>query len=122
MEENLMLSELIKISVVMPVYNGEAYIGDAIESVLNQTFRDFELIIIDDGSTDATVSVIRRYEDSRIVLLKNGHDFIKALNTGLRMAKGKYIARMDADDLMHPQRLEVQYRTMEEHRDVVVCG
>lgn len=117
-----MLSELIKISVVMPVYNGEAYIGDAIESVLNQTFRDFELIIIDDGSTDATVSVIRRYEDSRIVLLKNGHDFIKALNTGLRMAKGKYIARMDADDLMHPQRLEVQYRTMEEHRDVVVCG
>ena len=117
-----MLSNMVKISVVMPVYNGEAYVGDAIESVLSQTFRDFEFIIIDDGSTDGTVSAIRRYKDSRIVFLKNDHDFIKALNTGLRMAKGKYIARMDADDMMHPQRLEIQYRTMEEHQDVAVCG
>lgn len=117
-----MLSNMVKISVVMPVYNGEMYVGDAIESVLSQTFRDFEFIIIDDGSTDGTVSAIRCYKDSRIVLLKNDHDFIKALNTGLRMAKGKYIARMDADDMMHPQRLEIQYRTMEEHRDVAVCG
>lgn len=117
-----MLSDMVKVSVVMPVYNGAAYVGDAIESVLNQTFRDFELIIIDDGSTDHTVSVVRHYRDRRIVFLKNDHDFIKALNTGLRAARGKYIARMDADDLMHPQRLEIQCRVMDERADVAVCG
>lgn len=113
---------MVKVSVVMPVYNGAAYVGDAIESVLNQTFQDFELIIIDDGSTDHTVSVVRHYRDRRIVFLKNDHDFIKALNTGLRAARGKYIARMDADDLMHPQRLEIQCRVMDERADVAVCG
>lgn len=113
---------MIKISIVMPVYNGVAYIGNAIQSILNQTFPDFELIIIDDGSTDRTISEINRYKDRRIVLLKNNHDFIQALNTGLQAAKGKYIARMDADDMMHPQRLEIQWRTMEQHPDVAVCG
>lgn len=111
-----------RISIVMPVYNGEKYISEAIESILKQTHEDFELIIIDDGSEDNTLSIICSYIDSRIVLLQNSHDFIASLNRGLASATGKYIARMDADDIMHIDRLRIQHAIMEEEPEITVCG
>lgn len=110
------------ISIVMPVYNAENYIPESIESILNQTFHDFELIVVDDGSTDNTVKIVESYHDSRIVLQKNNHGFIRSLNTGIELSRGKYIVRMDADDIMMPYRLEVQYRYMEDNPDIDVCG
>lgn len=106
----------------MPVYNCGQYVAEAIESVLKQSFTDFEFIIIDDGSTDSTLDIIRTYKDKRIVLLQNKHDFIATLNLGFRNASGKYIARMDADDIMHIDRLKVQYNIMEEVPGITVCG
>lgn len=113
---------MIPISVVMPAYNAENTIKDAIDSVLNQSFTDFEFIIVDDGSTDNTVSIINSYKDSRIRLVKNEHDFINTLNTGMQAAKGKYIARMDADDMMYIDRLRIQYAIMEEDSQITVCS
>lgn len=106
----------------MPAYNAENTIKEAIDSVLNQSFTDFEFIIVDDGSTDNTVTIINSYKDSRIRLVKNEHDFIKALNIGLQTANGKYIARMDADDMMHIDRLRIQYAIMEENSRITVCS
>jgi glycosyltransferase involved in cell wall biosynthesis len=111
------------ISVVIPAYNAGKYINDAIDSVLNQTFTNFELLIIDDGSTDNTVDIIQSYSDARIVLIRNWHDsIVSALNTGFKKAKGKYIARMDADDKMFPERLKMQYELMEVHTEITVCS
>ncbi|GHU83754.1 glycosyl transferase [Bacteroidia bacterium] len=112
----------IKISIVMPVYNADAYLAESIQSILNQTLVDFELIIIDDGSTDNTTQIVRSFSDIRIVLLRNEHDFIGSLNLGIKQAKGKYIARMDADDAMLPNRLQVQYDFMEQNQTIDVCG
>lgn len=106
----------------MPAYNAEKYIAEAIDSVLKQSFTDFEFIIVDDGSTDSTLSIIRAYSDKRIVLIENSHDFIASLNIGLNTAKGKYIARMDADDIMHIDRLRIQYSIMEEEPSITVCS
>jgi glycosyltransferase involved in cell wall biosynthesis len=111
-----------KISVVMPVYNAEKYVSEAIESTLRQTFDDFELIIIDDGSEDNTLPLISSYLDRRITVLQNRHDFIGSLNLGLQKANGKYIARMDADDIMHIDRLKIQHAIMEEEPEITVCG
>lgn len=110
------------ISVVMPVFNVEKQIKSAIDSVLMQSFTNFELIIIDDGSTDNTLSVICEIKDERIILLQNKHDFISSLNLGLSTACGKYIARMDADDMMHVDRLQIQYSILEEEANMVVCA
>ena len=90
-----------EITVLMPVRNGEKYIKDAINSVLRQTLTDFELLIIDDGSTDRTVEIIQGYTDQRIRLEKREHQFIPNLNEGIKLASAPYIARMDADDIMH---------------------
>jgi glycosyltransferase involved in cell wall biosynthesis len=111
-----------KISVIMPVYNAAEYVVKAIESVLKQSFDDFELIIIDDGSEDNTLPIIRSYLDKRIVILQNRHDFIGSLNLGLQKASGKYIARMDADDIMHIDRLRIQQAIMKEEPSITVCG
>lgn len=111
-----------KISVVMPVYNGEKYLSEAIASVLKQSFNDFEFIIVDDGSTDTTSPIVRSFTDKRIVLIENKHDFIGSLNLGIKCAKSKYIARMDADDIMHIDRLKIQYAIMEEEPSITVCG
>lgn len=110
------------VTVLMPAYNASKYVAEAIESVLKQSFEDWELIIVDDGSTDNTVDIIRSYTDSRIRLICNEHDFIGSLNLGLQEATGKYIARMDADDIMHPDRLKIQYNIMEEESEITVCG
>lgn len=113
---------MCEISVVMPVYNSEQYVNEAIESVLAQSFEDFEFIIVDDGSTDNTRSRILSFEDERIKLIQNKHDFIKSLNIGMNSAHGKFIARMDADDIMHIDRLKIQHSVMQEYPDLTVCG
>lgn len=113
-----------KISAIMPAYNAEKYIGEAIESILNQTFADFEFIIIDDGSTDGTKKIIKEYDDPRIVLLENEKNsgIVVALNKGLDAAKGEYIARMDSDDISLPERFEKQVAFLESHPETVALG
>lgn len=98
------------ISVIMPVYNGERFLRPAIDSILRQTFSDFELIIINDGSVDATEKIIQSYDDSRIRYVKNEYNLklIKTLNKGLTLATGKYISRMDADDIADKYLFEKQ--------------
>ena len=95
-----------KISVLMPVYNSELYIKEAIDSILNQTFTDFEFIIIDDASTDKSVEIIQSYTDSRIQLIVKSHNsgYTNSLNHGLTIARGDYIARMDSDDISMPKK------------------
>ena len=112
------------VSVLMPVYNVEKYIGEAIESILNQTFNDFEFIIIDDASTDNTVSVIEKFSDNRIKLIRNETNIKLAasLNKGLRIAQGKYIARMDGDDISLPHRFQKLYEFLENNPSVDICG
>lgn len=110
------------ISVCMPFYNVENYIGEAIESVLNQSFQDFELILINDGSTDKSAVIAQKYKDQRITLINSSHDFINSLNIGLDHVRGKYIARMDADDKMHPDRLLIQYNYLEYNPEITACG
>lgn len=113
-----------KISVVMPAYNSEKYIAEAIESILNQTFTDFEFIIINDGSTDRTEEIILSYNDERIVYLKNEKNMgiVYTLNRGLDTAKGEYIARMDSDDISLPTRFEEQIEYLEKHPEITVLG
>ena len=111
-----------KISVVMPTYNASKYVSEAIESTLKQSFFDFEFIIVDDGSTDNTREIIRSYDDNRIKLVENEHNFIGSLNKGLELAGGKYIARMDADDIMHIDRLKIQYSIMEAKPEIDICS
>jgi len=114
------------ISVVLPVYNAEKYIAIAIESVLDQTFSDFEFIIVDDCSTDASWEIIQKYSkrDKRIVALRNEVNLkgCNTLNKGLKLAKGKYIARMDNDDRCYPDRFEKQFNFMESHPEVGIVG
>jgi glycosyltransferase involved in cell wall biosynthesis len=113
-----------KISVLMPVYNGEKYLLPAIESILYQTFADFEFIIINDGSTDSSEAIIKSFSDPRIVYIKNEANLKLAasLNRGLKMARGKYLARMDADDIARLERLQTQFDFMEKHLDIDLCG
>jgi glycosyltransferase involved in cell wall biosynthesis len=113
----------IPVSIIMPVYNCEAYVKEAIESILNQTFNDYELIVIDDGSTDNTRHIVNSIKDNRIAYIKNRHrGIVDTINTGLNMARGKYIAHMSADGISHPDRLKKQYNFMEEKSNIAVCG
>lgn len=108
----------------MGVYNGEKYLREAVDSILNQTFTDFEFIIVDDGSTDGTKGILDSYNDTRIVRLnveKNrGH--ARALNWGISVARGEYIARMDADDVSEPQRLKKQVEYLDAHPEASVLA
>ena len=108
----------------MPAYNSEKYIAEAIESILNQPFTEFEFIIINDGSTDNTAEVVRQYTDKRIKFIDNqkNQGLIAVLNQGLDLCRGEYIARMDSDDISHPQRFEKQLKYMDENPDVGVVG
>ena len=113
------------ISVIMPVWNSERYVAEAIESILGQTFADFELLLVDDGSTDATPDILRRYEkaDPRVRILWQAHGGIVAgLNRGLREARGELIARMDADDVALPERFATQIAFLQSHPSCVVAG
>lgn len=115
----------VAISVIMPVYNMERYLAAAIDSILNQHFRDFEFIIVNDGSTDTGPEIISSYlHDSRISLInlsgQNGNNI--ARNVGIRQARGRYICMMDADDIAHPHRLRIEYAYMESQPDVLAAG
>ncbi|GAM11025.1 putative glycosyltransferase [Geobacter sp. OR-1] len=114
----------IKISVLMPVYNGAQYLKCAIESILNQTLTDLEFIIINDGSTDDSVNIIKSYTDPRIRLVHNETNLglIASLNKGIEQAKGEYIARMDCDDISLPERLSKQAAFLDRHPEVGICG
>lgn len=108
----------------MPIFNAEAFVAAAVESILGQTFRDFEFLIIDDGSTDGSIEIVDGYADSRIRVIRNEHQIglIRTLNLGLSLARGECVARMDADDISLPERLERQVRFMEANPDVGACG
>lgn len=113
----------IKISVLMPAYNAAAFIAEAIASVLAQTFSHFELIIINDGSTDDTAGVVASFTDARIVWLQQEHAGIAAaLNNGLQYAKADYIARFDADDICYSYRLQKQYDFITHHPEYIIVG
>ncbi len=114
----------IDISVIMPVYNCEKHIGEAIGSILQQSFDNFEFIIINDASTDATASVIDTYQDKRITVIHNANNLgnYPSRNIGLQQASGKYICVMDADDVASPKRLELQYLYMESNLQILASG
>lgn len=114
------------ISVIMPVYNAQKYIGSAIESILNQTLKDFELIIINDYSTDKTLNIIKSFskKDSRIKIINNNKrlNIARTLNKGISSAKSNIIARMDADDIAFPDRLELQHKLINSSKNIAVVG
>jgi glycosyltransferase involved in cell wall biosynthesis len=107
----------------MPVHNAERYLSEAIGSILSQTFSDFELIIINDGSTDRSLQIIQSFYDQRIKLISHPNRGLAAsLNAGIKIARGKYIARMDADDISCPDRLSLQFYYMEQHPECVLSS
>jgi glycosyltransferase involved in cell wall biosynthesis len=113
------------VSVVMTVYNTERYVGEAVESVLGQTFADFEFVVVDDGSTDRSAAILRDYasRDRRVRLVSRANTgIVAAANEGIGMARGRYLARMDSDDVSLPRRLEAQVRYLDEHPDCVLVG
>lgn len=113
-----------KVTVLMPVYNGEKYLKEAIESIVNQTYKDFDLLIINDGSSDNSENVILSFSDERIKYIKNDSNMglIGTLNKGLDLITGEYIARMDQDDISLPKRLEKQVKFMDENEEIAVSG
>jgi glycosyltransferase involved in cell wall biosynthesis len=113
------------ISVVMPAYNAKHYVAEAVQSILDQTFRDFEFVIIDDGSTDRTPAILERYaaRDHRIRLISRPNKgLVATLNEGLGLARGELIARMDADDVALPERFALQVAFLRAHPEVVCLG
>lgn len=113
-----------KISVIMSVYNGEKYLKEAIDSILNQTFADFEFIIVNDGSTDSSLAIMQGYHDERIRVIDNGDNIglTKSLNKAIKQALGEYIARQDADDVSLPNRFEEQIKYLGEYPEVALLG
>lgn len=114
----------VAVSVILPVFNCEKFIGKAIRSVLDQTFTGFELIIINDGSNDGTEDVILSFNDPRIVYMKNegNKGLVFSLNHAVDLSKGAYIARMDADDICKPERLATQKDFLDTHDDITVAA
>lgn len=114
----------MRVSVILPVYNAQSTLQEAIDSILSQSFRDFELIIINDGSTDNSEKIIKNYSDSRIVYINNitNKGLIFSLNEGLRISSGDYIARMDADDISVKERFQKQVDYLDKNPECIVCG
>ena len=113
-----------KISVILPIYNAQSYIADAVKSVLAQSIQDFELILIDDASSDSTSEILAGMEDSRIHIIRHDDNrgLVFSLNEGLRLSSGNYIARMDHDDIALPNRFERQLAFLEQHSSIGVVG
>tara|TARA_Y100000590_G_scaffold467143_1_gene644973 strand:+ start:1388 stop:2407 length:1020 start_codon:yes stop_codon:yes gene_type:complete len=113
-----------KVSVLMPVHNGEKYLYEAIDSILCQSYTDFEIIIIDDASTDNSLEIIRKFKYDKLILIKNVSNIGQAEseNIGLNMANGKYIARLDQDDMMVNNRIEKQVQFLDNHEQVAAVG
>lgn len=118
------MSKTPLISVVMPVYNAEKYLSLSIDSILNQTFKDFELVIINDGSKDSSLKIIKKYKDKRIRVVNNKKNLkiAKSLNKAVKLARSNIIARADADDIYVPKRLELQYKIMIKNQKIVIVG
>jgi glycosyltransferase involved in cell wall biosynthesis len=114
----------MKITVILSVHNGEKFIQESVESILSQTFTDFEFLVINDASSDKTADILRGFSDGRIRIITNDKNLglTKCLNLGLREAKGEYIARMDADDVASPDRLTKQLEFMEANPDIALIG
>lgn len=113
-----------KVSIIMPVYNSEKYVGEAISSILEQTYKDFELIVIDDCCKDRSAEIIKQFKDERIVFVQNKENkgFLYGLNYGIEIARGEYIARLDDDDIAYPDRLEKQIAYMDSHEEIILLG
>ncbi len=112
-----------RVSVVMSVYNEERYVAEAIDSILRQTFQDFEFVIVDDGSVDRTPAILRGYQDPRLKVCHQANQGqSSALNQGIRRASGAYIARMDGDDISLPERLEREVGFLDGHPEVGLVG
>ena len=114
--------KLPEISIILPIHNAAKYLKDCIDSIINQSFTNFELLAIDDGSTDNSTQILESYSDNRINIHSKSHNFISSLNWGIRNAKGKYLARMDADDIMHIDRLRIQYNIMQSDPRIDICS
>lgn len=114
------------VSVIMPIYNGSIYMSEAINSILNQTYKKFELIIINDNSTDSTLEILKSYKKKypkiRIINSNSQHGPFGSINLAMRYAKGELIAPMDSDDISHPKRLEKQVQFLLDNKDVIVVG
>jgi len=109
-----------RVTIVVPVYNGAVYLGETLESLLTQSFTDFELLVINDGSTDASGDIVRSFKDDRIrMIVQENGGLCHALNRGIEEAKGSYIARNDQDDVSFPHRLERELKVMEDHPDAI---
>ena len=113
-----------KLTVLMPVFNAERFLREAMDSILSQTLTDFEFLIIDDGSTDGSVAIVESYTDPRIRLYQNVANLgiSPTLNRGIELATAEYIARMDADDISYPERLEKQYAYLQAHPDCAMVS
>ncbi len=109
-----------RVTVLLSVHNGERHLREAVDSILRQSFGDFEFLILDDGSTDTTPDILRSYDDRRIRLIDNGTNLglTRSLNRGIRAAAGEFLARQDADDVSAPERLDKQVSFLDAHRDV----
>lgn len=116
--------DLPLVSIIMPVYNAEIYLKEAIDSILGQVYKNIELIIIDDCSSDNSVKIIKSYDDNRIRFIRNEVNLKqpRTRNKGISLANGKYIANMDADDISLPERIAKQVAFMEKHTEIDVCG
>ncbi len=112
------------VSVVIPLYNAEEYIEEALQSILNQTYENLEIIVSNDGSTDNSVQLVRRYSDNRIKIVggERNEGISAALNKGVLAAEGKYVAIMDADDWSYPDRIEKQVKLMEGNPEIILCS
>ena len=112
------------VSVVLPVYNGSDFLQQTIESIVAQTYRDFEVIVVDDGSTDNSAEIVQKYGDERFIILQRESNLglVRALNLGVKKASTDLISRIDADDLMVPERLLTQVQFMADNTDIDICG
>ncbi len=125
MKDDVQLPEPVKVSVLLPVYNAAEYVAEAIESILSQTFEAFELLIIDDGSTDGSADIVARYaqEDHRIrYISRENRGLVRTLNELAEMARGEYLARMDADDVSLPDRFQLQVSRLDADSSLSVLG
>ena len=116
------MSNSPNVSILLPVYNAGKYLQESVDSILIQTYTSFELLVLDDGSTDGCTDFLSKITDERIHLIKRKHNFISTLNYGLSIARGKYISRMDADDRMFPTRLEEQVGVLEVNENIIICA
>lgn len=122
MENNIEYKQPL-ISVIMSVYNGAEYLGGSVESILNQNYRSFEFIIINDGSTDDSLKILKSYKDGRIrIVSRENRGLVYSLNEAVGLAKGKYIARQDADDISYRNRFKIQMKKLETNQNIDIVG